>query len=58
MFHYGAGQSISSIPVNDVITSYIFNRDYNFVTIAYESNNIVSTDVSRIVLYIIDLFNL
>ena len=48
MFHYGAGQSISSIPVNDLVTSYIFNREYNFVAIAYEDNSIVNTDVSRI----------
>ncbi|CAG9801919.1 unnamed protein product [Chironomus riparius] len=44
MFHYGAGQSISSIPVNDVITSYIFNRNYNFVVVAYEDSSIVNTD--------------
>ena len=48
LFHYGSGQSISSIPVNDVVTSYIFNRDYNFVVIAYEANSIVDTDVSRV----------
>lgn len=60
MFHYGAGQSISSIPVNDVITSYIFNRDYNFVVIAYEDNSIVSTDVSGADLaleYILKIFS-
>jgi len=46
MFHYGVGQSVSSGPIFDIITSYLFSREYNFVVIAYENNNVVSTDVS------------
>ena len=46
MFHYGVGQSVSSRPIFDIITSYLFNREYNFVVISYENNNVVSTDVS------------
>ncbi|CAG9801920.1 unnamed protein product [Chironomus riparius] len=46
MFHYGVGQSVSSNPVFDIITSYLFNREYNFVVISYENNNVVSTDTA------------
>jgi hypothetical protein len=46
MFHYGEGQSLSSVEVHDLVTSYIFNRGYNFIVVSYEDNSIIGTDVS------------
>lgn len=46
MFHYGVEQSLSTLQVNDVVTSYIFNRGYNFVVVAYEDTADLRIDVS------------
>lgn len=46
MLHYGAGQSLSTRAVHDIITSYLFSREYNFIAISYEDNSIIGTDVS------------
>jgi hypothetical protein len=44
LFHYSVGQSLSSVQIHDLITSYIFSRDYNLVIVGYEDNDVVSTD--------------
>lgn len=46
LFHYGAGQTLNTLQVNDVITSYMFNRGYNFVAVTYDDDSIIGTDVS------------
>jgi len=46
IFHYGAGQSVATPQVHDVITAYASRQQFNFIVIVYEDVATIGTDVS------------
>ncbi|CAG9801916.1 unnamed protein product [Chironomus riparius] len=43
IFHYGAGQTLATPQIHDIITAYAVNRQFNFIVIFYDNLNTIST---------------
>ena len=46
IFHHGAGQTVATPQVHDVITAYASRQQFNFIAIVYDDAATISTDVS------------